>query len=191
MREHQVNQLDNFICGWYIDTSVCDELLDYYHKSWKKAPGCIGSEEYAIPELKDSIDVQLEPCDLANRYIKCLAQVKAKYIEKYPNSSPGAQWDVTTLAQIQHYKPKGGFHVWHCERCTKTEPLSSRHLTFMTYLNDVNDQGETEWFHQKLKIKPEKGLTILWPVDWTHTHRGVPSPTEDKYIVTGWFNYIE
>jgi hypothetical protein len=59
----------------------------------------------------------------------------------------------------------------------------------MTYLNDVEIGGETEFFHQKLKIRPEKGLTLIWPADWTFTHIGITSP-EEKFIVTGWFNYI-
>jgi len=56
-------------------------------------------------------------------------------------------------------------------------------------LNDVSNAGETEFLHQELKVKPEKGLTLIWPCDWTYTHRGVPSPTEDKYIITGWFSF--
>ena len=55
----------------------------------------------------------------------------------------------------------------------------------MTYLNDVSDGGETEFFHQKLKVKPVKGKTVLWPTDFTHLHRGNP-PYEAKYIATGW-----
>ena len=61
----------------------------------------------------------------------------------------------------------------------------------MTYLNDVNDAGETEFLHQNIKIKPEKGLTIIWGADWTFTHRGIPSPTEEKTIVTGWLSFID
>jgi hypothetical protein len=59
----------------------------------------------------------------------------------------------------------------------------------MTYLNDVNDGGETHFYHQELKVQPRKGLTLIWPADWTYTHRGIASPTEDKYIVTGWYSY--
>ena len=33
-------------------------------------------------------------------------------------------------------------------------------------------------------------MTVIWPVDWTYTHRGIVSPTETKYIATGWFNYL-
>ena len=56
----------------------------------------------------------------------------------------------------------------------------------MTYLNDVEDGG-TEFYYQKLKTKAKKGLTLIWPTDFTHTHRGIVSKTKEKYIVTGWF----
>ena len=59
----------------------------------------------------------------------------------------------------------------------------------MTYLNDIKKGGETEFYYQKLKIKPETGLTLLWGCDWTFTHRGITSPTETKYIATGWYSY--
>jgi len=38
-------------------------------------------------------------------------------------------------------------------------------------------------------IQPKKGLTLVWPSDWTFMHRGVPSPTQEKRIMTGWFNF--
>jgi len=59
----------------------------------------------------------------------------------------------------------------------------------MTYLNDVDDAGQTEFFYQQVKIKPIKGLTLFWPADWTHTHRGVTSLTQTKYITTGWYSF--
>jgi hypothetical protein len=60
----------------------------------------------------------------------------------------------------------------------------------MTYLNDINDGGETEFLYQNIKIKPKKGLTLIFPADWTFTHRGIASSTEEKFIVTGWYNYL-
>jgi hypothetical protein len=60
----------------------------------------------------------------------------------------------------------------------------------MTYLNTIKDGGETEFLYQKIKFKPKKGLSLIWPTDFTHTHRGIPSPTEEKMIVTGWLNFI-
>ena len=58
----------------------------------------------------------------------------------------------------------------------------------MTYLNDVKKGGETEWYYQNLKIKPEKGLTVIWPSEWTHAHQGQIITKGSKYIITGWLN---
>ena len=57
----------------------------------------------------------------------------------------------------------------------------------MTYLNDVPDGG-TAFYHQKIETKAEKGLTLIWPSTWTHTHKGIISPTSEKQIVTGWYH---
>ena len=43
--------------------------------------------------------------------------------------------------------------------------------------------------YQKLTTPAEKGLTLIWPTDFTHTHRGQISDTHEKYIITGWFGY--
>ena len=59
----------------------------------------------------------------------------------------------------------------------------------MTYLNDV-PAGGTEFMYQKITIPAIKGLTVIWPSDWTHTHRGQISNEYKKYVLTGWFNYI-
>jgi hypothetical protein len=61
----------------------------------------------------------------------------------------------------------------------------------MTYLNTVFKGGETEFLYQDIKFSPTKGNTLLWPAYFTHTHRGIPAPIEDKFIITGWFEYID
>jgi hypothetical protein len=72
-------------------------------------------------------------------------------------------------------------------RITPVAPNKGKYDT--TSLNDVTDQGETEWFYQKVKVKPERGLTVFWPTDWTFIHRGIASPSQEKYIATGWYSY--
>ena len=87
---------------------------------------------------------------------------------------------------IQKYKPSEGFYRWHSERSGK--PTMTRCFVHMTYLNDVDDGG-TEFMYQKLISPAKKGLTLIWPSDWTHTHKGQISQTQTKYILTGWLNY--
>jgi len=188
MREHEINKLDNFINGWYIDQSCCDKLIEMHKTSDKVVDGALGSGVYKT--VKDSKDL----CLSHHEYIKTgwtdqLQKCVNEYIKKYPWCNEYYPWGIKEKVNIQYYPPGGGFYEWHTERPNNIEPISRRHLVFMTYLNDVTDGGETEFYHQKLKIKPEKGLTLIWPTDWTFTHRGITSITQEKYIITGWFAY--
>lgn len=180
----------NFIGEYMLDDlSICDEIIDFYSTSNKKQLGA--TSKGVDIAVKNSTDVMVnwQTDEIAQKYVDSLAGLTNKYIEEYNFCNVYSAWSITEPINIQHYDPNGGFYKWHTERASSDMPVASRHLAFMTYLNDVNDAGETEFYYQKLKVKPKKGLTLIWPADWTHTHRGVPSPTEEKYIITGWFNF--
>jgi len=194
MIEHEVNKLDNFICGWYSDKlDVCDFLIDHYTNNPNKVTGKMNLDGYSVlnTEEKDSTDIALLDVNVANYYVEnILRPCFDSYISKYEYCTKFNAMGVIEPFNIQYYKPNGGFKIWHTERSTPQGKAVSRHMVFMTYLNDVDDAGETEFFHQKIKFKPQKGLTLIWPADWTFTHRGIPSPSQEKYIITGWYNYI-
>jgi hypothetical protein len=189
----------NFIYQAYLpDISICDRLIDYHKNNPNKYEGMTGVNSGADPDgnnyvvnkkVKDSLDVLLDIGDEFFDYSKNLQDVVEQYIKRYPMSNNYAAWGIKEGIQIQQYRPFAGYHAWHTERTNGAGIQATRHLVFMTYLNDVTDDGETEFYHQDIKIKPRKGLTVIWPADWTHTHRGIPSPTQEKYIITGWFNF--
>lgn len=79
----------------------------------------------------------------------------------------------------------GGFSTWHFEQGGGN--ASNRLLTWMIYLNDVDDGGDTEFLYQKKKCKSEAGKIVIWPAGLTHPHRGNPPYSNVKYVVTGWF----
>ena len=192
MKEVVFNADQSFIGAWFIDDdSLCDDIISWFEKHEGKHPGYITKDKERVVDegWKRSTDLTCDPLDpMSQRYEQELQKVVDKYIEKYPMCNETAKWTVEDF-NVQKYEPGGGFYNWHSER-TSSGIVANRHLAFMTYLNDVDDAGETEFWHQKLKIKPKKGLTLIWPADWTHYHRGIPSPTCIKYIVTGWFAFI-
>jgi hypothetical protein len=59
-----------------------------------------------------------------------------------------------------------------------------RLLTFIWYLNDVTDGGETEFINGK--IKPKTGKLLIFPSSWNYYHKGNMPLSNDKYIITGW-----
>ena len=83
--------------------------------------------------------------------------------------------------------PGEGFYRWHMEN-SGIGQTKLRHLVFMTYLNTLDNAG-TEFLYQKTKMPCEKGLTVIWPAAWTHTHRGVTNYEGEKTIITGWFSF--
>jgi prolyl 4-hydroxylase len=190
MRQLQID--DPFIRGYYFDDDrLIDELVEL-HNSKQKTRGTVGNPFYGSrfnPESKISWDTNLLPEDkLSSRYVGKLQEAVDEYVKEFPELNDGMRWTILEKIMMQEYEPpNGGFPVWHCER----NSISGRVLVFMTYLNDVNDGGTTDFKYQKISVKPEKGLTLIWPVDWMYTHRGNTSPTEIKRIVTGWFSYEE
>jgi len=89
--------------------------------------------------------------------------------------------------KVQKTKKGGGYHVWHFESTTRE--TSNRLLTWILYLNDVQEGGETEFLYQHMRVKPEQGTLVIWPAAFTHTHRGNPPLSNEKYIVTGWTEF--
>lgn len=189
---HVPSQTPNFIAGWYISEYVCDGLIQYFEEHPGKKPGETGRG--IDPEFKSSTDVSVNPRSEDPRicnYMDELTKVCHKYMEKFPwSSKQQSAWGVNTVFNIQKYQPGEAFFGWHSERTTWADVIPFRHLVFMTYLNDVHQGGETEWLHQQIKVQPRKGLTLIWPTDWTHVHRGTPALNEVKYVITGWYTYM-
>ena len=112
------------------------------------------------------------------------------YIKKYKWADFVNTYQVIEKLSIQHYKPGEGFYKWHTENTGYSYNLN-RHLVFMTYLNDVENAGTEFYYFPDLNIQAKKGLTLIWPAGWTHTHRGVISDIDEKHIITGWFNFYD
>lgn len=85
--------------------------------------------------------------------------------------------------QLQKYTPDG-FYGWHDDYCFSVEN-GSRVLTFIWYLNTVDEGGYTEFLNGE-KINPEVGKLLIFPSTWTYVHRGCNPVNQNKYICTGW-----
>ena len=90
--------------------------------------------------------------------------------------------------KLQKTQKAGGYHVWHHEQ--QDIDSATRVLVWTIYLNDVEEGGETEFLYQSQRVKARKGKIVIFPAGFTHTHRGNPPLSGDKYILTGWWNII-
>ena len=85
---------------------------------------------------------------------------------------------------IQKYKINEGGVKYHNDFYVNFAAKKSRIITFMWYLNDIEEGGETEFFGYH-KIKPKKGNIVLFPSEWFISHCANCPISNDKYIVTG------
>lgn len=186
MRAHAINSLDNFVAGWYSDQhQLCSDIISY-HAANDPQQGKVGNRvDLAV---KDSRDCVLAG-DLMQSYGEHVLQpcIEA-YCLLYPEvTTTAAGWYLSEPVNIQHYAPNGGFKTWHYERSHGSLPNASRFLVFMTYLNTVTEGGGTQ-FKRQGTVQAAAGLTLIWPTEWTHTHRGIVSTSQHKWIATGWLS---
>ena len=189
-----------FIGDFSIDPVICDRLVELHRacdrqglvKAGRMYPAGQGSASVDAKK-KDSLDVAVGdiPNELQDEYgvplyIRELQRCTHEYLERYRHLQV-AKFGVTESPVIQHYRPGGGFKAEHFERSNIA--TATRMLVWMTFLNDVTDGGGTRFVYQDRTFDAVRGRTLIWPTDFTHTHVGVVSPTQHKYIITGWFNF--
>lgn len=86
---------------------------------------------------------------------------------------------------MQRYLKGKGKYIYHNDFQVDTENKSYRAITYLWYLNDVEEGGETVFFGD-YKIKPKAGKLIFFPASWCYPHTGKMPLSSNKYIITGW-----
>lgn len=188
--ENFILTLNNFIsnedCEKFIE---CFERLDKLgHARTRKQFGdktTVRADNQVFLNLSvanNQIDAtDMEP--IANFYKNFWDKAYKIYTERYGIIEDFHKHSIR-FTKIQKTNPEEGYHTWHCE--DSCPEYARRILTFILYLNDIDDGGETEFLYYSKRIKPEMGKFIMWPAGFTHTHRGNPPLTQTKYILTGW-----
>ena len=192
-----------FIGGWYMSEEICDQILDLYNNNKSlHEPGVVGTDiinEDGKVTSRPHIDAEAKKCTqlrvLKNAqqlslYNIHLQAILDSYKQKYEWADQVKYYKIVEDMSIQHYKPGEGFYRWHMENTGHGFTIN-RHLVFMTYLNDVENAGTEFLYFPDLKIQARKGLTLIWPAGWTHTHKGVISNVDEKYIITGWYSFYD
>jgi len=187
---------EDFIHSWTMPEEICDNIVNFYNThpdEWVK--GAYTNSENIMgdsKDIKDSNDLIISPrnndkpfYDYKVALQKCLDE----YIQMFPMINNLCSFGICEAYNIQHYPKGGGFKVEHFERDGSLTGTLKRCLVFLTYLNDV-ENGGTIFKYQNRTIKAQKGKTILFPPDWTHTHVGQISQTQEKMIVTGWYSFM-
>jgi hypothetical protein len=178
---------------------LCDKFLNYYQEL--DNVGLARSRESNNPKalrhhVEDSaFDLITGPFHngevsinyVNHDFVACFwAFCYPEYAKKYSIMKDLGEHQISDM-KVQKTSPGQGYHVWHAEASNRQN--CNRVFAFMLYLNDVEDGGETEFLYLKKRFKPQKNRLLMWPAGFTHTHRGNPPLSGDKYIITGWIEF--
>jgi hypothetical protein len=111
--------------------------------------------------------------------------------EKYSKSKPIPNGQPMCAADysVRVYYKNDGYFLDHVDQ--SAGPNVTRVFGIILYLNDVEDNGETEFPDFDYKCKPEAGKLLIFPCNYLFRHQGNVPISEDKYIVTAFINFAD
>ena len=190
------NLAPTFIGSWTISPlSICDELIAYFELNKNKQKIGVSGVGKNL-DVKNSTDIRIAPKDMKlpgneifEEYFHNLYSCYQDYSTEWPFLTTFAENLQISDFNLQRYQSGQHFQQLHTERSS----LETLHRVFawMTYLNDVDEEdgGSTFFSHYDLAIQPRKGLTLIWPAEWTHAHKGNVLKADNKYVITGWMTF--
>tara|TARA_B100000131_G_scaffold295897_1_gene313278 strand:+ start:112 stop:654 length:543 start_codon:yes stop_codon:yes gene_type:complete len=160
----------------------CDAIIDFFESHSE-------NQEKVDSKSKKMTEIRLDVGYLSNDSVLMPVAINLRdtcneYLKKYSFLNKISSWRVDTCIKIQKYKPNEAYFNVHCENDGRHR---NRLIAFMIYLNNVTDKGQTYFPTQNISFTPKVGDILMWPAYWTHPHHGIPSPSQIKYIMTGWY----
>ena len=170
------------------------KLFENYHENGytysrlDESRNILNSKDDTAIDLLPSVELDWDPGFIKSFHERYYRYISPIYSTQYPILQT-LRKHKSKYIKIQKTAPTQGYHTWHCER--DASPIAQdRLLSWILYLNDVEDGGETEFLYQSLRFKPKTGTLILFPANFTHVHRGNPPLSGVKYIATGWIEFL-
>jgi hypothetical protein len=170
-----------------LDSSICEYLVDLFDNQQDIHERLENNRKPNFTQInfteisKNSLDIK----DAHNIVLKSVLNYKEDYysfIDKrcFPESNAFEQ------LRIKKYNTDGNDAFDPHVDVTDHES-SRRFLSFLFYLNDVSEGGETV-FKDKT-IKPQSGRLVVFPPMWMYPHCGKEPVSNPKYILSTYLHY--
>ena len=170
-----------------LDSNVCKFLIEFYEKHSDLHERIENNKKPNFTQLNltQSSNLNDEVKSVHNLLISKTFEYRNKYYEifdkrVFPESHAFEQF------RIKKYNIDGK-DLFDTHVDVQDYSSARRFLTFLWYLNDVNEGGETVFIDQK--IKPKEGRLLVFPPLWMFPHRGSEPISNEKYILHTYLHY--
>lgn len=193
-------ELELFTIKNFLNKSECEELVNLVKSDMKKSSVSIANR--AEGYIDDSVRTS-STCNLVRQKSNVVKDVDERILEcigvhsSRAEAIQGQHYDETQEFK-QHtdtFAPNSEEYRLHCENSG-----GQRTWTFMIYLNETEEGGETRFNllkntdNEELLFKPELGMAVVWnnlnkdgSPNRFSLHQGCPVKKGSKTILTKWF----
>ena len=165
---------------------LCEKIIDYYNQNTSLTRDSEISQAGVDKKARKSTELDINwDIPLMHEIKEEIDSLIVDYLNHYPEVSRTFKSSYYETGHILKYDPNEGFYNYHYDRDGLS--ISDRVLSIIIYLNDVSEGGETEFKYFTPKtVKPEKRTVLIFPSEWTHTHRGNSPKSNEKFICVLW-----
>jgi len=181
----------------FLSDIECDKIIELSKKEVKRSKVITDESKEIVSSVRTSSNTFLNnKMDLVlidiNNKIQSLTGIKSKKYEdlQIVNYKPEQLYEA-------HWDACDPFHDKRCINDTKRGGL--RFATFIIYLNDDFEEGETEFPLVNKKVKPEKGKAVLFfnlnddllKRKENSKHAGLPPKNGEKWMCNKWIRLYD
>lgn len=160
---------------------LCAQIIQRFEIDDRKHPGSTAGGFNT--DMKNSLDLMISNLteweDIVRILDDKLKRNMTIYQEFLYSKLPNG-YNILDTWHSSYQIQKSGYYRWHHD--SKIEYGRERVLTFIWYLNTIENGGETGFIFKN--VKPETGKFVFFPSTWDYVHCGFDA--KDKYIITGW-----
>ncbi len=170
-----------------LETDVCDFLIKLFDKVPQKHEhhNNDGKPNFTQFNLTENCELAPEVNRVHNYIIEKIFEYRDKYYE-FANTCIFPKEHSLEQFRIKRYNP-GGEDRFDTHVDVTNHDSSRRFLSFMWYLNTVENGGNTVF--SNMSICPQKGTLLIFPPLWMYPHCGEAPMSGPKYIMSTYLHY--
>lgn len=166
-----------------IPEDLCDELVKL-HKAFQEdgitRTGPVVGGYSPFMKISEAVQVRHGPEELLARAKEAIRQTRERYFRDVGVEIASHLTFVESDPQVQRYPQGTGFYREHVDQSPN---VVMRNISFVGFLNDIEEGGDTYFINQDVSASPKRGRMVVFPPFWMFPHEGRKPITDDKYIL--------
>jgi hypothetical protein len=177
-----------------IEPEICDAIIRFFEKDGRLVKGrTVGGQNSMVKSTMDGyLEASMfegddaEECKmLQGAFFLSLQRCVQDYINHHNALVSQWQHPQDSGFQYQKYEKGTGFYSWHYDGGPYREiNVARRVIATVSYLNTVEEGGETVFDEMATSVKPKQGRIVIFPTGFLWGHKANIPQSSDKHMIS-------